>query len=215
MLHEFLSSNREELISRCRAKVAQRNAPRAAERELEFGIPIFPSQLIESLRRESFRSDSTPKSGYPRTGRDLATAGIGKAASSHGSSIAHEFQNRRNTAMLAFKLIKDGNVGVAGSSGTILDRSLKAHGSVFLKASSSADRVLIDVADMCGGLPPEDIEDLLRSFEQRGLDGSGLGIGLGISRRGVEANEGELRVLNVPGKGCIFTIDLPMAALAA
>jgi len=36
-----------------------------------------------------------------------------------------------------------------------------------------------------------------------------LGLGLAISRRSVEENGGELRVRDVPGTGCVFTIDLP------
>jgi hypothetical protein len=59
MLHEFLSSNRVELISRCRAKVAQRHAPDPIGRELEFGIPIFLTQLTEILRQESQESKSS------------------------------------------------------------------------------------------------------------------------------------------------------------
>ena len=51
-------------------------------------------------------------------------------------------------------------------------------------------------------------------FEQRNGDRSGLGLGLGISRRGIEANGGELRVRNLPGKGCVFTIDLPKSSPA-
>jgi signal transduction histidine kinase len=36
-----------------------------------------------------------------------------------------------------------------------------------------------------------------------------------ISRRAVAANGGEIRALNLPGKGCIFTIDLPAASALA
>ena len=42
-------------------------------------------------------------------------------------------------------------------------------------------------------------------------DRSGLGLGLSISRKAVAANGGEIRAVNLPGKGCIFTIDLPVA----
>ena len=58
MLHEFLSSNRQELISRCRVNVAKRRAPRATEKELEFGIPIFLTQLTQTLRQESIASNA-------------------------------------------------------------------------------------------------------------------------------------------------------------
>jgi hypothetical protein len=53
MLHQFLSSHREELISRCRVKVAQRQAPRATGRDLDYGIPVFLTQLTEILRGEN------------------------------------------------------------------------------------------------------------------------------------------------------------------
>ena len=42
------------------------------------------------------------------------------------------------------------------------------------------------------------------SFAQRGEDRSGLGLGLSISRRGVEANGGKLAVRDIPGTGCVF-----------
>ena len=46
-------------------------------------------------------------------------------------------------------------------------------------------------------------------FVQSGLDKSGLGLGLAICRRNVEANNGVLRVRDIPGSGCVFSIDLP------
>lgn len=36
-----------------------------------------------------------------------------------------------------------------------------------------------------------------------------MGLGLSITRRSVQAIGGELRVCDVPGIGCVFTIDLP------
>lgn len=83
------------------------------------------------------------------------------------------------------------------------------HTEVILHAHGVADRVLIEVEDHCGGLPPGTAETLLKPFVQHGEDRSGLGLGLDICRRGVEANNGTLRVRNVPGSGCVFTIDLP------
>ena len=53
MLHEFLRSNRQELIRRCRSKVGQRNSPPATASELEYGVPLFLGQLVEALRYES------------------------------------------------------------------------------------------------------------------------------------------------------------------
>jgi signal transduction histidine kinase len=78
-------------------------------------------------------------------------------------------------------------------------------------ARIEGDRLLIDVADECGGLPSGDPARLFEPFEQRGPNRSGLGLGLAISRRGVRAMGGEITVRNVPGEGCVFTIRLPLA----
>jgi len=82
-------------------------------------------------------------------------------------------------------------------------------GHVTLGARGTADRVQIDVADQCGGLPPGTAESLFRPFEQRGKDRSGVGLGLMIARRGAQAHDGEVQVRDVPGTGCVFTVDLP------
>jgi signal transduction histidine kinase len=50
-------------------------------------------------------------------------------------------------------------------------------------------------------------------FTQNGADKSGVGLGLSICRRSVEANNGVLSVRDLPGSGCVFTIDLPRLAL--
>lgn len=80
---------------------------------------------------------------------------------------------------------------------------------VLLKVYSMADRIFIEVEDKCGGLPPGDVEKMFLPFTQSGANRSGLGLGLSISRRSVEANDGTLRVRDIPGSGCVFTIDLP------
>ena len=79
--------------------------------------------------------------------------------------------------------------------------------------ATAAGRVLIDVEDECGGLPPGAAEDLFRAFEQRSADRSGLGLGLAIARESVETNGGQIRARSLPGRGCIFTIDLPLLTL--
>lgn len=80
---------------------------------------------------------------------------------------------------------------------------------VSLRGYAETDRVRIEVADHCGGLPPGKAQRLFAPFVQSGCDRSGLGLGLAIARRSVEASGGRLSVRDVPGKGCIFTIDLP------
>lgn len=84
-------------------------------------------------------------------------------------------------------------------------------GHVSLRAYAAGDRVLMDVADTCGGLPQGQVEELFQPFKQRAGDRSGLGLGLSIAQRAVKANGGVLRVRDMPGTGCVFTIDLPRA----
>lgn len=205
--------------------------------------------------------------------------------------LAHELRNLLNTATLAFEAVRAGSVGVGGSTGSLLGKSLagmrelvtrslaevrleagpprrerilvadllqeieiaammqaKGHdvelsitpaepgvmidgdsqilssivtnlvqnackftrvqGHVVLSTRVTSDRVLIDVADECGGLPPGTAEELFRPYEQRGTDRSGLGLGLTISLRGARAIGGDITVRNRPGTGCVFTVDL-------
>lgn len=84
-----------------------------------------------------------------------------------------------------------------------------AKGRVALRTVATAHRVLFEVEDECGGLPTGKIEELFRPYEQRGDDRSGIGLGLVICSKAAKANGGELRVRDLPGKGCVFTIDLP------
>jgi signal transduction histidine kinase len=75
--------------------------------------------------------------------------------------------------------------------------------------------VKIDVEDQCGGLSPRKAEALSASLELRGTERGELGVGLLISRRGVEASDGMIRVKDVPGRGCVFTVDLPRMPAAS
>ncbi len=87
------------------------------------------------------------------------------------------------------------------------------HTEVTLHAYTTADRVVIDVKDHCGGLPPAFAEKMFSPFTQGGVDRSGLGLGLAIARRSVEADGGTLTVRDVPGTGCVFTMSLPLHTL--
>jgi signal transduction histidine kinase len=100
--------------------------------------------------------------------------------------------------------------------GNLLQNAFKFtghHTEVSLKAYAAADRIRIDVEDHCGGLPPGDPEELFLPFTQSGTNKSGLGLGLSICRVSVEAMNGVLSVRDVPGAGCVFTIDLPRHSL--
>jgi signal transduction histidine kinase len=353
VLHEFIAVNREEIIRRCRAKVATRSVPPPTEAEIDHGVPVFLDQLRNALRLGETTSPEISRSAI-KHGHDLLAQGftvsqvvhdygdvcqaitelaveqhapistedfrvlnrclddaIAGAVTEYGRErnqsgidgesvrgserlgfFAHELRNLMNTALMAFEVLKTGNVGVAGSTGTVLHRSLKAshaliarslaevrltqgiqnreqfliagfieevasaatldasargvrlivtsvaadvvitadrqvlaavvgnllqnafkftrpRTTVTLRIGASAERVLIEVEDECGGLAGGDVDDLFHPFEQRCADRTGLGLGLAFSRFGAEANDGRLYARNVPGRGCVFTVDLP------
>jgi signal transduction histidine kinase len=87
--------------------------------------------------------------------------------------------------------------------------------TVTLRVGASAERVFIEVQDECGGLPSGSAHELFRPFEQRSADRTGLGLGLAFSRSSVEAIHGRLYARNLPGRGCVFTVDLPRVHVSA
>jgi len=94
--------------------------------------------------------------------------------------------------------------------GNLLQNAFKfchANTEVTLNAYGLGERVLIEVEDHCGGLPPGSAEDMFSPFAQRGTDRSGLGLGLSIARQSIEADFGTLSVRDIPGTGCVFTIS--------
>ena len=84
----------------------------------------------------------------------------------------------------------------------------RPRGQVRLKAYARAGRVLIDVEDEGGGLPESESKSPLPGFTS-GASRSGPGDGLSTTRRAVEAMGGTLRFRDLPGIGCVSTIDLP------
>ena len=88
-------------------------------------------------------------------------------------------------------------------------------GIIWISCKAIGGRVLLEVEDQCGGLPPGKTNELFQPFSQMGTDKSGLGLGLTISRRAVELNKGTLSVRNVPHIGCVFSIDLPCSSMSS
>jgi signal transduction histidine kinase len=357
MLHEFMATNRAELIRRAQSSVAERYSPRPTEEELTKGLPLFFDQLTDALKRKTTSPcppDSEQMESTAAThGNDLLRQGFTIAAVVHdygalcqavtelaGSTavvitpedfqtfngcldsaiaaavtayarqreeslshleverlgfLAHEMRNLLSTLRLSFQMLQRGTVPIGGSTGGLIERTLismshlvdrslaevrldagiemkerlrlaelfedvevavapdaarrnlvftvrsvpyslfiegdrqlltaaitnllqnalkfkftRPKGNITLTTGVVDGRVLIDVEDECGGLPAGAAERMFRPFEQHGYDRTGLGLGLAIVRRTVQATAGELRVRDLPGKGCIFTIDLPL-----
>jgi hypothetical protein len=174
-LSEFIEVNRDELIGRCRAKVAQRSSPPATEVELARGVPLFLDQLAGELRHGASKTAEMSRSAVQH-GHDLLRQGftVGQVVHDYGdicqaitdlaveSSAAigtddfrtlnrclddaiaaavtefgrgqdvvhagesHELLTLTNTAITAFEALQTGNVGIGGSTGGLVHRSLLA-----------------------------------------------------------------------------------------
>ncbi len=81
MLHDFLTINRKELISRCEAKVAKRSPKAAAVGG--HGVPLFLEQLVDTLYREQL----TVERKVHEPEKTPAHTEIGRAAALHGAEL--------------------------------------------------------------------------------------------------------------------------------
>ena len=180
MLHDFIQAHRDEIIDRCKAKVAGRSDPPPAAAEIDHGVPVFLDQLVKVLRVGLMTSPEIGTTALLH-GRDLLLEGFSVSEVVHnygdvcqaitelaveldatiaaddfrvlnrclddaiagavteygreqGQSIRDgdatapgarlELRNLSKAALLAFEAIKTGHVGIAGSTGGVLHRSL-------------------------------------------------------------------------------------------
>lgn len=88
MLHDFLLANHNELIDRCRSKVAQRSSSDVAADDWEDGIPLFLAQLIKTLEIEQTnRPMRSRKVSGPSGGGKPVLSEIGETAARHGREL--------------------------------------------------------------------------------------------------------------------------------
>ena len=85
---------------------------------------------------------------------------------------------------------------------------------VTITAKKSGDKVILSVTDRGSGIPPEELKnvfDRMYRIEQRLYSGvDGLGLGLYICRRLVEAHGGKIWVESTIGKGSTVFFTLPL-----
>jgi hypothetical protein len=174
-LDKFIVENRDELIHRCRAKVAKRTAPPPTEAEIVHGVPLFLDQLVKELRHGPSKTHEIKESAKEH-GHDLLLHGftISQVVHAYGdvcqsvtdlavelgtpistddfrtlnrclddaiagavTEYAHvqdvtrdgtsdELQRLTNVAITAFEVLQTGNVGIGGSTGAVVYRSLIA-----------------------------------------------------------------------------------------
>jgi hypothetical protein len=72
MLHEFLSVNTPEIIARTRVKLAARTSPVPTDAQLENGVPVFLTQLIDRLRLTTLDNEAIEASAALHGGELLA-----------------------------------------------------------------------------------------------------------------------------------------------
>ena len=166
VLHEFLTSHRQELIRRCRVKASERDSPPATPPELEHGVPLFLEQLVAALRDEE--SNLQPGAGVlaesTRTaalhGKDLLEQGYTVDQVVHGygdiCQAVTELAQERNAAITVnefhtFNRLLDNAIADAVASyGKHLDASISNRGARDLhdRMGTLADqqRLLLDTA---------------------------------------------------------------------
>jgi PAS domain S-box-containing protein len=85
--------------------------------------------------------------------------------------------------------------------------------TVGMTGEPGRQRLRFDVTDTGPGMDRPAIERVFGEFEQADPTTTrrhgGAGLGLAISNRIVEAMGGKIEVLAEPGKGCIFTVEIP------
>ncbi|OGD18309.1 MAG: hypothetical protein A2W03_14330 [Candidatus Aminicenantes bacterium RBG_16_63_16] len=80
-------------------------------------------------------------------------------------------------------------------------------GAVTVEASRRGRRVVIRVRDTGRGIPPEDLTRIFDPFFT--TKDTGMGVGLYLTRKIIEAHDGRLEVRSEPGRGTTMTILLP------
>lgn len=89
----------------------------------------------------------------------------------------------------------------------------EAGSEIRVSARRHGDTILIGVGDRGVGIPPNEHDKIFQKFV-RGADAKrggvrGVGIGLALVKRIVEAHGGSVRVESEPGRGSTFTLVLP------
>lgn len=82
-------------------------------------------------------------------------------------------------------------------------------GHVVLRGRAERERLVFEVEDSCGGLPPNHVDAAFAPFVRLEESGTGFGLGLAIAKQAMEAHGGTIRVENDPGKGCRFILEMP------
>ncbi len=84
-------------------------------------------------------------------------------------------------------------------------------GAITLHAEGADDGLIVRVADEGPGIAPEEQAKIFGRFHRASTGTQGLGLGLYLCQRLVEAHGGRIWVESVPGRGATFSFTLPVA----
>jgi PAS domain S-box-containing protein len=97
---------------------------------------------------------------------------------------------------------------VLGNLTTNACQAMGAGGKLTISARQQKEMVIIAVKDTGTGITPENMSKLFEPLFT--TKSKGIGLGLAISKKLVEANGGRIEVQSEPGKGSTFTVYLPV-----
>ena len=86
MLYEFVTSNRAELVRRCRSKVSERDSPPNAA-ALDHGVPLVLEQLVWALRCEEERPTAQRDRDRRPFSKTPAAVEVSRTAALHGQEL--------------------------------------------------------------------------------------------------------------------------------
>lgn len=85
---------------------------------------------------------------------------------------------------------------------------------VTVTAAEKGNCIIFSIGDHCAGIPSDDQERIFdRNYRGRneGIPADGMGMGLAIAKRIVDAHGGQISVESRPGCGCVFHVSLPIS----
>lgn len=87
MLHEFVTSNRDELVRRCRSRVSTRDSPPVTPAGLDHGVPLLLEQLVWALRCEEERPTAQRDRDHRPFSKTPAAVEVSRTAALHGQEL--------------------------------------------------------------------------------------------------------------------------------
>jgi signal transduction histidine kinase len=84
-------------------------------------------------------------------------------------------------------------------------------GKLTVRLDRVDERLHLEIEDTGSGIPPELLAHIFDPWVTTKAPGKGSGLGLSIARQVVTSHGGTIRAENRPGKGALFTVELPAA----